>query len=237
MRRFFLFILLALTSVSGGAWAYEVQPMRHHLAVDEGVTSSLITVTNDKTEALPIEIVVSERVYDEAGKESIVPNEADFIVFPPQALIPPGRSQAVRFQFIGDPDMAVSRSFVLDVKEVPVETENFTGFKFAYNFGVAVYVRAPGAKSDVSIASSSLTDDVLTVEFMNDGRDFARLSNDRLVIETAAGRTVLNGAEFSALLENPVLPPKSPRTVALNVEGLALGSGDVNVTLRENRGR
>ncbi|WP_298915480.1 fimbria/pilus periplasmic chaperone [uncultured Algimonas sp.] len=232
-----LSVLLMALSAASGASAYEVSPMRQVIEPSRGVNTGLITITNTRSEPLPVEIVVMRRTYDDEGEQTLVEDDSEFVVFPPQALIEPGQSQAVRFQYLGDIEDPVSRGYVLDVREIPVELDGFSGFRFVYNFGVAVYVRADKAESDLTIENATVADDVLMVKFRNDGRYFGRLTNDRLDLKTRDGKdvTVLEGDTLMSRLENPMIPPAMSRTVRLDVSDLDLPDGPVDIRLRETR--
>ncbi len=240
MKSRYLFSLIAtfaifLFAASGSASAYEVAPIRHQLAPERGVLTGTFTITNRRAENLAVELVVLRRVYDEEGNHTLVEDDQNFIVFPPQMLIMPGKSAAVRFQYIGDPGIEISEGYVIDVREVPIQTESFTGFRFTYNFGVAVYVKAPRSRSDAQIVESYIEDGILNLQLSNNGKDFARLTNDRLTINADGKRIVLEGTDLTSRLDNPALPPLRTRKIAMDMSAYDLPDGVVNVTLRERK--
>lgn len=100
-----LIAVLAVIATAGLAIAYEVEPMRIILDLGSGRTSTVITINNTRDSDLPVEIVMKRRIVHPDGTQEFLPAEDDFSVFPPQALVPAGQSQAVRISYIGDPDL------------------------------------------------------------------------------------------------------------------------------------
>ncbi|MEH6664968.1 MAG: fimbria/pilus periplasmic chaperone, partial [Brevundimonas sp.] len=135
------------------AAAHEVTPMRVFLAPHAGQSSAVVTVANSRTDPLPFEVRVLRREVAPDGAQTFSPAEEQFAVFPPQALVAPQQSQAIRFQYIGDPALAQSAAYVLQVKEVPVMPEGFSGVITVYDFGVAVYVQADDARAEIAVTA------------------------------------------------------------------------------------
>lgn len=215
--------VLALLVTTGLALAYEVEPMRIILDLGAGRTSTVITVNNTRESDLPVEIVMKRRIVHADGSQSFEPADDVFSVFPPQALVPAGQSQAVRISYIGDPALEDSQAFIAEVQEVPVSEPGFTGVVFAYNFGVAIYVRADEARAEIAVSDITPTETGLLFTATNSGTDFAMLSDMALRI-TAGGDTIrLTPAQLAELVENPIIPPHAARTFTLPITGLPEG--------------
>lgn len=228
---FFLVFVLPTSS-----YAYEVLPMRISLSPSTGNTSGLITVRNPRSTALPIELVVQKRVFDENGGYELVDAEDDFLIFPVQTLIPANSAQSFRVQYLGPPNVDEEVAYTIDVREVPVEfKDGFSGFKFVYNFGVVVYIENPEELSQVEITEHKREDESLLIKFANRGKSFARLTNDRLFLEQAGKKITLAGEELRSRIDNVVVPPNGSSAVLLNLLGLDLSAEDLVVRLTERR--
>jgi P pilus assembly chaperone PapD len=227
LRALAAFLILLIPA--GVAVAYEVEPMRMILDLGAGRTTAVINIRNTREEALPVEIVMKRRIVHADGSQEFVPAEEDFSIFPPLALIQPGQSQAIRISYIGDPAVRDSQAYVAEVQEVPVSREDFTGVVFAYNFGVAVYVRANEAQADISLAEVRETPEGLALRVTNAGTDFAMLGELDLRIR-AGGETVrLSPAQVAELVENPIIPPHASRDFLLGIDGLPAGAVEVSL--------
>ncbi|WP_291845249.1 fimbria/pilus periplasmic chaperone [Maricaulis sp.] len=215
--------MLALIATAGLAIAYEVEPMRIILDLGAGRTSTVITVNNTRDRDLPVEIVMKRRIVHPDGTQEFLPAEDVFSVFPPQALVPAGQSQAVRISYIGDPDLEDSEAYIAEVQEVPVSEPGFTGVVFAYNFGVAIYVRADEARAEIALSGISREADGLVFTASNSGTDFAMLSDMALRLAVGSETVRLTPAQLAELVENPIIPPHGSREFRLPITGLPDG--------------
>jgi fimbrial chaperone protein len=221
-RCFGLTALIAAAVVSWTAHAYEVGPMRIFLDLGAGQTSSVFTIRNIRETDLPVEMEVYRRLVSEDGEQELVPADDDFVIFPPQVLIGGLQNQAVRIQYVGDPALSESVSYVIQVAEVPVVPDEFTGVVFAYNFGVSVYVRAPGAEDRVVFSPAERQDGGLVFTARNDGADYNFLSLHALEINANGRRVTLTPDQVAERAGNPIIPPNATRRFNLSLEGLEL---------------
>ena len=212
-------LALACGSLSP-AMAHEVTPMRVELVPQAGSRSALVSVRNTRENDLPFEVVALRRLTAPDGTETLDPADEDFLIFPPQGLVKPGASQSVRFEYVGDQNLAESRSYLLDVREVPVTPPGFSGILTVYNFGVAVYVEPPGAFADLEVSGVSREGDLIRFEIRNRGNDFAVLSRRDLEMRFGAESIRMSGSEFAGRTTNPVVPPNSVRQFEMRADGL-----------------
>jgi fimbrial chaperone protein len=142
------------------AAAMRVSPMVAEISVTGAGSSARIEVGNDEKAPLPFETHISRLEIDRDGNLSQTPADEDFLVFPPQGLIAAGGSQTIRVQWLGDPHLASSRSYFLEVRQLPVALQpdasaDRTSVHVMINYRIeALITVAPaGAKSKVSIVS------------------------------------------------------------------------------------
>jgi len=216
------------------AHAFEVQPMRHSLYPSAGQNTSILTVRNTRSKPLPVELIVEKRVFGDNGVQTQVPANDDFVVFPFQALIEPGATQAFRFQYIGDQLLAEEAAYTIHVREVPVDLEEgFTGLRYIYSFGVAVYIENSEMQSSLSVRDITREEDALTVALENSGSSFARLANDRVILTQGEQSIVLEGETLMGIIDGVVIPPNNSLPVTIDLSGLELAQGEIDVALRE----
>lgn len=219
-------VALALSLVcgfSGSAAAHEVTPMRVELVPQSGSRSALVSVRNTRDNDLPFEVVAQRRMTASDGTETLVPAGDEFIVFPPQGIVKPGSSQSVRFEYVGEQSLAESRSYLLDVREVPVTPPGFSGILTVYNFGVAVYIKPPGAFTDLEVTAVGREGDVINFDIRNRGNDFAVLSRRDLEFRFEDKTVRMGGADFAGRTSNPVIPPNAIRQFQMRADGLPVG--------------
>ncbi|MDO1559669.1 fimbria/pilus periplasmic chaperone [Brevundimonas sp. 2R-24] len=222
-------LILAGSVAATALQAHEVSPMRVFLQPQNGQTSAVVTVSNSRTTPLPFEIRVLRRDVAPDGSQTFTPAEDQFTVFPPQALVQPQQSQAVRFQYIGDPALAQSASYVLQVKEVPVIPDGFSGIITVYDFGVAVYVQAQGAQADLAVHNARRDGDSITFEVENSGRDYGFLAQRTLTVAAGGQRREIAAEDLAAAIENPIVPPLSTRLFTIPAGELPQGPVTVDL--------
>lgn len=215
--------LWLMSSVAAHA-AFDVQPLRVTLDIGKGQTSSGISINNTGDTDLPFEIRVERRVIDENGQQTYEPIEDDFVVFPPQGLIPAGGTQAVRFQYLGDIELSQSQGYVLRVSEVPVRDPNFSGIQFAYSFGAAIYVKPSDVSDRIEVRSFERDGNTIRAVLENTGTDYSLLTAKPMRI-TVGGQTLsYNRQELATIIPNPLIAPGARRNLEMVIETLPEGN-------------
>jgi P pilus assembly chaperone PapD len=163
----------ALTGLGGAAAdAMSVSPMQVEMASAGSLNHNQIVVTNDSALPLPVATSVARMQLDINGKRKMSKAGDAFLVFPPQALIPPGGKQVFRLQWVGEPALARGESYVFTVSQVPVKlAKGPSKIEVITAFGVIVNVAAAGAHPVLNLVETSVAKDkqgrlrpVLTVE-------------------------------------------------------------------------
>jgi len=178
--------------------AMTVQPVVINLQTGGRGMTQVITVENTFAAPLPVELRIQELTLDEDGVKLTGIDPGDLLVFPPQALIDPGQTQAFRIQYVGDPDLVASKHYYVTVAQLPVKLpEGQSAIQILYNFQVLVSVVPMGTKPDMSVQSASVGHNdsgkpVPVIVISNASAAHGYLSNGRLRIvqRDAAGKEV-----------------------------------------------
>lgn len=157
-----------------------------------------IRVTNTGESPLPVAITFNEARVSSTGEVTKTPAEEDFIIFPFQATIEPGETQIFRVQYLGDPDIPQSKTYIFSVAQQPVDLpDGVSGFQILYNFEVIGSITPINGKPDLSIARTDIETDKdgvrrPVVYLKNDSNTHAYLSGTRLDLQArnSAGRIV-----------------------------------------------
>jgi fimbrial chaperone protein len=171
-RLFFCFIasLMFLSASGPGARAMVVEPMLLEMTTSGKASRETIKVTNNGTQALPAEIAISRVELGLNGEQKARPAGDEFLLYPPQAMIPPGGSQVFRVQWVGDPDIAASRIYTFSIAQVPVKlAHNTSGIQLMMSVGVTVNISPPNGRSAIEVLSAAPVTD-------KSGKRFASLT-------------------------------------------------------------
>lgn len=219
----------ASAMLPGAAYALGVTPVTVTVEAVGRRASTQINVSNGDAANLPVELVVTKLQLQPNGEVKRTPAPDQFLILPPQAVVPPGGVQVFRVQYIGDPALAESQAFEIAVDQVPVQVEQKTPgamMQIVYSIGALAVVAPPGAQSKVSIERTEIVkndkgEPVASVSFRNDGQRHAFLSEGRLKVsvEDKTGKKVWDRSFDAEQVRQEIgvgyLPPHFTRTVQL----------------------
>jgi P pilus assembly chaperone PapD len=223
-------VMAAIAVPAPKAAAMTVQPVVLDLQTSGRGMSQVVTVQNTFANPLTVELKVDELAFDASGAHPTGKDPGDLLVFPPQALIQPGQTQAFRVQWVGDPALKQSKHYYVTVAQLPVQLpEGQSAIQILYNFQVLVGVAPQGGKPDVKVVGAEIGRDqagkpvpVLLVE--NDSSTHGYLSEGRLRIveKDAAGKEIfqrsLPGPEIQQTIGFGLIAPGQKRRVVVPIE-------------------
>jgi fimbrial chaperone protein len=128
------------------------------LEVQPGASAAMRMRNNGQSPST-VEVRVFERMIDENGLQTRREADDDFIIFPPQAVVPAQSLQVFRVQPI-NPAEAKSRSYFVSIRQVPVVlpntgTEGAAQVQLLFAFDSAVHIVPKGATAKPVLVSTS----------------------------------------------------------------------------------
>lgn len=155
---FGLIVALALGAGSGPARAMSVSPIQLELTSAGNASRSQVTVRNTSDRPLAVESTLQQLAIEENGNRRMTKAGDEFLVFPPQALIPPGGTQVFRVQWVGEPLLDSSQSYMLSISQTPVKfPEGKAAVQVVMSFGVVVNVAPPTGTAQLRIVGTAVT--------------------------------------------------------------------------------
>lgn len=216
-------LALALTLALGihTASALKVVPFVAEFAPKGTGANQTFQVQNDTDQPAAVQLTMVHRDMDENGQEKLTDAEDDFTVFPPQMVLLPNESRAVRVQWLGDPAPKTELTYRLIVEQLPVELSQVPQrggqVRITVRYETAIYVLPQGAKGDVVVASA----------------EAAKGANGANMLAL----TLTNSGSAHALVQAPVvtLKPASGAPVTLNTEDQLKGMINENILAGHSR--
>jgi fimbrial chaperone protein len=201
----------------GIAHAYQVSPMIYDMKPTGQGASTVIRVNNTNTAPITIEMVAERRLFDEAGKESREPADKDFVLFPPQAVVQPGATQAVRIQYVGTQTLTQSSTYTVTVKQVPVQLPNDgkSGVQFVFNFSTVANIVPDGAKPSVVAKSLVSSGKVLKLTLHNSGTKYANLALSNVELSGGTFKSTIKEENWRKALGSSWILPGGTRVIEL----------------------
>lgn len=200
-RRILLSFFLVLLGVQP-AFAFKLLPISRTFAPTGSAATQSYQVVNDSDERLAVQISTVKRQMDLAGKESYQPADDDFLVYPPQILLEPQKTQTVRVTWLGDPQPAKELAYRIIAEQMPInlekpkdnQTQPVGQVKVLLRYLGSIYIRPANVKPDVVLETAepqkaTNSTNELAISFNNRGTARAVLKNLKLHL-TGQGKTV-----------------------------------------------
>lgn len=159
--------LAVLGLIPSPAAAMRVSPMVAELSMTGVGSAARIEVGNIGSEALPFETRITELSVGPDGEFVETPADDNFLIFPPQGLVPVNSRQVVRVQWVGEAELDSSRAYYLWVRQLPVSTDVerpavednvAVSVQVLYTMKALIVVAPAGAQPDVEVVSTRVVD-------------------------------------------------------------------------------
>jgi fimbrial chaperone protein len=209
----------------GLAYAYRVEPMMYELAPSGQKATKRLKVENTHSVPIHVELEAFRVSIDTQGKRTFTPADADFIMFPPQASIPPMRTQAFQVRYVGDRNIAAGQIYVVRLSQVNVvphqrttaENGATTEIGLRLNFNTTVVVQPPGIETDLSVVGAMTSDPngALIARIANSGPGVGDIAQVRIQV-TREGRSETVPDSRMEYGETSLMAPGSERIIVLD---------------------
>jgi fimbrial chaperone protein len=206
------------------ALSMSVTPVVADISTTGNSNRTQITVANESASVLPIDIIVSRVELNENGEITTTPAGDEFLIVPPQALVPAGATQNFRVQWVGDPQIKTSQSYIFSVNQVPVKMpKGESGVQVVLNFATIINVAPPGGQASVNLVGASIGKDdkgkprpALTVK--NLGNAHAKLTDATITLSGGDWSQTLTPSQLRLLIGVGLLQPGKTRKFLLPVD-------------------
>lgn len=240
-----LFAIAAVLSsavLAPRASAYDLQPIVIQLAPSGAGSSGTVVITNSHDEPIAIEVRAYRRSQNPDGTDERTPENENIIITPPQMVVAPGASQAVRLRWIGDSNPERELAFRIVTEQLPIALgprqtgEAMANLSLAYRYEAALYVVSPGATPAARITRAAPIEAEdgtrwIELDIASEGTRRAILDQPSLVIAPQSGEpTILDGDVVASLVGLNILSG-GYRTVRLPWPA-ALPFGPIEAELR-----
>lgn len=255
--RVLLAALAALVVIITPALAMRVSPMVVEMETRGTNAVARIEVQNINTGNLAFQTRVFRMEIDKDGNITETPADDQFLIFPPQGVLPVGGRQVVRLQWVGEVEMATSQAFYVSVEQLPVAFEPGSAdsvgaqVQVLYNMRALVVVAPPGAKPDVKATAVKQVNyqppalpgasdlppkqDGVEITLRNEGRRHALMANFGWQLEgtDTAGkwlRVDISPEELNRAVGTGYVPAQGERIFRVPVPGF--GPGPIKLSFK-----
>lgn len=221
-----LWLLVLAMVVLGGSGAraagLEVYPLFADLDAVPGETVEL-RISNTFQSPAAFSIGVVHRNFDGDGRETAGGDAAgSFVIFPPQTLIPAGRSQIVRLQWVDTAAVTSTAFYDIVFEQLPLSLDNTdadqspVALSILVNVRARLYVSPPGSEPEINIAAVRAEGRKVVFDVTNAGARYHLLRNGTLSVTCTGGQGLeLSGEDLLAGLGGSLVRSGETRTFRL----------------------
>ncbi len=208
----FLMLFLVLPLLSQTAQALQLNPLSVVLKPSGGGAKQSFRVTNESNKPIAVQFSVTTRQQIN-NREIRRPADKDFMIYPPQTIIPPRSTQKVRIEWLGSPNLKRELPFRLIAEQVYVslEKQKQTGINMLMTLVGALYVQPNGTKSNVQVKSVQRQGNKLAVTLANSGTRHQLMKYATLTLRNGPKVLTLKGDALKGINGNNVLAGSSKR--------------------------
>lgn len=205
--------LIAALMLSGmyaaPASPFTLEPIVTVIDLPADSSGETIVVRNPRDFPLAVTFEIVERSIHDDGTETQTPADDAFLVFPPQAVVPAGATQAIRVQWLGTP-LTASRSFTIYGVEAPIDLsgQGSSGIRTILKVGASVHVTQAGLSSTPVLTSSNKVDGGIEVQIANEGNRFVYIDELALTF----GDQTFSGRDLGNIAVRTLITPGATRT-------------------------
>lgn len=215
-------VATTVLALSAPVEAIDVTPMVTRLTPQAAQAGYRLSVKN--TEAMPItvELTAYRMSVDENGKRTLVDEQNDLILFPPQSIIPPNREQVVQIRYVGDAQLAEARMYLIRAAQLPVplaaDASQPVGASvdIAFNVNTHLFIAPEGAAPNLTVAESQRAPNGdMLILLRNTGNGIAHLRAARYTAKGADGAPIQIDASKVQLGEVSALAGGASRRIRI----------------------
>ncbi len=212
--KYISFVLILLASLfSLQASALQMSPLSVVLKLSGGGAKQSFKVTNEGSKPIAVQFSVTTR-QQLNNKEIRTPADKDFMIYPPQTIIPAHSTQKVRIEWLGTGTIKQEKPYRLIAEQVYVSLDNNeqTGIKLLMKIVGALYVQPSKTRSNVQVKAVQQQGNKLAVTLANSGSRHQLMKYATLILKNGAKVISLKGNQQLAGLDgNNVLAGATKR--------------------------
>lgn len=191
--------------------AYKLEPISRVFAPTGSNATQSFEIINDGSErvALTVSVLTLER--DEAYIETNRDAEDDFLVYPAQIVLSPGKRQTLRVTWLGNAKPARELTYRLVVKQVPIELldpkakpspelEGRVRVMLAYRG--TLFIRPPKALPSIAVEARSESNNALVLTLVNHGTAVGLVKSCAVTLQPAKGPSIEVPANALGVMRN-----------------------------------
>ncbi|RVU84732.1 molecular chaperone [Leucothrix sargassi] len=198
-------VLAAAVFASPLASALQMEPLSLVLKPAGAGANQIFSVINESDKPIAVQFNMTTR--EQTGNEEVrKPADDQFVIYPPQTIIPAKTAQKVRVQWLGESNLQEEKAYRLIAEQVHVSLDKDpTGVTMLMKLVGALYVQPTKTASNVSVSAVKPQGDKLSVTVANSGTRHQLLNKATLNLRNGGQVISLKGDQLLGLEGKNVL--------------------------------
>ncbi len=190
-------VFLGLSLLSPTLSAFGLKPLFASLAPAGAGAEQVFRVTNTADTPIAVQFSVTTREQRVDGTESQKAADDSFMVYPPQAVIAPNKTQKVRVQWLGEQNPSKELAYRFVAEQVPVNLSKGknTGVQMVMTVVGSIYISPKGIAPKLAVNNLHRSGNKLTFSVKNSGTKHALLDNLKINLSNQQQTLQLSGAQ------------------------------------------
>ncbi len=207
-----LLLLVSTALFTQQVSALQMNPLSVVVKPTGGGTKQSFKVTNESNAPIAVQFSVTTR-QQVNNKEIRKPADKDFMIYPPQTIIPPKSTQKVRIEYLGTGNVPKEQAYRLIAEQVYVslDKKKNTGINMLMTLVGALYVQPNGARSNVQVRGVQRQGNKLAVTLSNSGTKHQLMRFATLTLKNGPKVIHVKGNNLIGLEGNNVLSGATKR--------------------------
>jgi fimbrial chaperone protein len=199
LKKFSFIVFLSLSFLSPTLSAFGLKPLFTSLTPTGVGAEHVFRVTNTGNKPIAVQFNMTTREQQTDGTELQQAADDAFMVYPPQAVIAPNKTQKVRVQWLGEqnPSKELAYRFVAEQVPVNLSKEKSTGVQMVMTVVGSVYIEPKGMTAKLSINNLHRSGNKLAFSVQNSGTKHAVLNNLKIDLSNQQQTMQLSGTQVA----------------------------------------
>lgn len=195
----------------GSSAAYKLEPISRVFAPTGSNATQSFEIINDGAERIALTVSILTLARDEAYVETNRDAEDDFLVYPAQMVLSPGKRQTLRVTWLGTPTPTRELTYRIVVEQVPIELldpkakpapELAGQVRVMIAYRGTLFIRPPHASPSIAVEARAASDGALVVTLVNRGGAVGLVKSCAVTLQPATGPAIELSATAVGVMRN-----------------------------------
>jgi len=160
-----------------------------NLILDENSKTSVLTLTNNASENVTVQMSVKQWTQDERGQD-VYSETKDILFFPKIVEMQKGQKVIIRVGYQGAKEDATEKSYRMFLQELPLSGTGAPAVKMILSLNIPIFVNNLNARADGAIDQIQFANGSFTINVTNKGTRHLKIKQIRATAKDSLGKEI-----------------------------------------------